>query len=92
MPIDAQPSDVIGSITHPITAPKKTIELMLTYYVHAYKVTGIKNSTYYQPGQWMTKDVAQKCCDIPNWTVTMIDNDFVKDLTGFGVSAASKLV
>jgi hypothetical protein len=83
-----QPADVISAVAHPTTAPKKTIELTLAYYVHAYKVTGIKNSTYYQPGQWMTREVAQQCCDIPNWTVTMVDNDIIQSLTNFGVSTA----
>lgn len=59
----------------------KQIELELTWH-HVgkfYKVTKIVNSTYYAPGESIPPDrVALLCSDTyPNWTVSMVDYDYV---------------
>jgi hypothetical protein len=76
------PTDVIKEVAHPTTAPKKTIELTLMFFAptQSYQVKSIKNSTWYKPGQWITTEVAQKCCDIPNWQVTMITGDYFETI------------
>jgi hypothetical protein len=81
-----KPKDIIKTITHPTTIAPKKISLGLTWYGTAFQVKSITNSTYYRPGQWMTAEVAQKCCDIPNWEVTMVDNDILGNLLGSAVS------
>ena len=66
----------------------KPVELVMTYYglSDTYQINSIKNSTYYHPGQWMSRDVAIKVCALPNWTVTMVETQFWAHLIGFAES------
>lgn len=59
------------------TTPLKKVQLVLVYYTNLYVVKSITNTTHYKPGDHLTPEVAQKCCDIPNWDVTMIDNEIL---------------
>jgi hypothetical protein len=84
--MDATPkeSEIIKTIKHPLSFPVKKIELTLTYYVNAYKVTSIKNSTWYRPGMWLSSDVVQQICETPGWDVTIIDNQILQTLWNLG--------
>lgn len=85
------PDDVIKTPKHhPITV--KPITLTLEYYVKVYKVTAITNSTYYRPGEWMSPEVAQACCDTDGWTVNMVDNQIIQSFLNFGLSKAQGLI
>jgi hypothetical protein len=86
--VQPDPKDVITTPRHPIgaAAPAKPMILTLAYYTKIYKVTGTTNTTYYKPGEWMSEDVAQKCCDTAGWTVITADNDIISALLSFGLA------
>jgi len=68
-----------------MTEEKKTgkkIEMVLMKYLGVYVVKSIKNSTYYVPGDHMTRDTAQKCCEMKDWEVTILDNDILSSIIG----------
>ena len=94
---DTQEKNIITEPKHPQTAPKKIITLTLAYFINSYKVVSISNSTYYRPGEWMSVEVAQDCCNIDNWQVVMADNQFIQSLIGVAAGAitgslASKVI
>ena len=62
--------------------PHKTVELMLMRFTDVFIVKSVKNTTYYIPGDRMTRDTVSKCCEMPNWEVTIIDNDFLQSIVG----------
>jgi hypothetical protein len=65
----------------------KPITLLLTRLGEFFVVTSITNSTWYKPGDHITFETAQKCCEMPGWTVVMADNHIVATILG-GVSSA----
>jgi hypothetical protein len=87
-----QPKDAITAPRHNLSGAVKPITLTLEYFIGAYKVTAISNSTYYRPGEWMTPSVAQQCCDTPGWTVNMVDNTLVQTILTFGTQVGLKAV
>ena len=83
--------NIITEARHPTEEhPAKPITLTLEFYIHDFKVTAITNSTYYKPGEWMTIEVAQKCCDTPGWQVNIVDNTIVQTLLNFGIQTGLK--
>jgi hypothetical protein len=61
-----------------MTIPEsRKVQLVLAWYVHEYKVLSITGTTYYKPGEWLSPEVVEQCCALPNWTVTMTDNSML---------------
>lgn len=70
-----------------------SITLMWGMFCHAYQVKAITDTTYYHPGQWMDKAVAQELCNLPHVTVTMVDDDILNFITAaVGAATAVKAV
>lgn len=49
----------------------------------AYQIISIKNTIYYRPGIWLSEEIVAKCCELPNWEVTVIEDQFWSNLLGF---------
>jgi hypothetical protein len=81
------PPQVATPIHESKVAPGKTVELVLVRLGDIFVVSSITNTTWYRPGDHVTVDTAQKCCDLPNWKVTMIDNQIISSVLG-GISGA----
>lgn len=47
----------------------------------------ITNTSWYIPGDHITRDTLKKVCEMPNWEVNVVDNDLIKTL----VSALSNI-
>jgi hypothetical protein len=68
-------------------AAAKPVEVQLAWYVEAYKVLAIMNTTILQPGEWLSVAAVDQLCSTPNWTVKMSDNTVIQTLFGLGASA-----
>ena len=56
--------------------PGKAVALQLIWYDvgQFYEVASITNTTWYKPGARLSPVDAEKCCQITNWQVTMVEN------------------
>lgn len=90
------PEQIIREFSYRGDIPKgKKISLTLMFgmFSHAYQVKTITNTTYYKPGEWMSPEVAEQCCNLPNWEVTMVGDDIIQFITGaVGAAMAVKTV
>jgi len=75
----------------PATSHPKPIQLDLTWHSVGkfYKVTKIVNSVYYVPGELIAPDRVAAICANPQWTVTMVDYDYLAAITALIGGAAS---
>lgn len=64
----------------PITGKKIEIILFWGDWAKAYRVVSIKNTTWYQPKMWLSTSIVSKLCELPDWTVLMIEDTLVKDI------------
>jgi hypothetical protein len=46
-------------------------------------VKSMTNTTWFKPGQVLEVGEVEKCCQLNNWKVTMLDNEIVQALLGF---------
>jgi hypothetical protein len=73
---------VYNNIVAPPIAKGKTVHLLLSWYVHDYKVISVSNTTYLKPGMWLTPVAAEKCCQLEGWEVTIVDNEVLGTVVG----------
>lgn len=71
---------VITVFNPPAPAADKKIKVTFAWYIRDYKVIKISNTTSLKPGMWLTPGVVEKCCQTPNWLVTIVDNSMVENL------------
>jgi hypothetical protein len=60
----------------------KSVKLQLQYsgIFKAYQVLSITSTVLYQPGEWLSPKIVDECCTQKGWDVTMIHDDFLKNL------------
>ena len=77
--------EVVKVWTSPPPPKGKKIEIALMWgdMARAYKVITIKNTTWYRPGIWLSEEIVGKICELPDWTVTLTDDDLWKNVLGF---------
>lgn len=81
------PANHISSFRVSSVPASAKVQLQLAYYPIGiqgpfYEVKSITATTYYRPGQTMSPEVAEQCCRMPNWTVTMVENDVLQTILG----------
>jgi len=79
-----QPIVVLKDYREPPAAGKKvTLNLMWGDFAKAYRVITITNTTWYQPKMWLSVEIVSKICELPNWEVSMVGDDMIKNILGF---------
>jgi len=62
----------------------KPVSLVLQYsgLFNAYQVVSITSTVIYKPGKWLGPVVVDECCTTKGWSVSMVHDDFLKQLLG----------
>jgi hypothetical protein len=63
------------------TEPKK-VKLLVERVMEIFVIKQVVNTSWYIPGDHITRDTLKKCCEMPDWEVTVIDNDILKTVLG----------
>jgi hypothetical protein len=62
-------------------APKK-VRVTVMRLGQVFEIKQITNTSWYIPGDHITRDTLKKICEMPDWEVNIIDNDILKTLLG----------
>lgn len=91
-PQKQKPIVIIKEFPPPPTTKTVRINLMWGMINEAFQVTSISNMMFYQPGQWLHKDVVAKLCELPNWDVIIIGDQLINQILGIFGGAVSTVV
>jgi hypothetical protein len=67
----------------------KYLTILLSYHslreaakLPPYQVKSITDTTFYKPTDWLSKEDVHAMCVSPQWSVTMVDFDYLAHFTG----------
>lgn len=66
-------------VDKPVT---KKVRVTIMRQGDVFEIKQITNSSWYIPGDHITRDTLKKICETPNWEVNIIDNDLLKNIAG----------